>query len=298
MANGGADWQTRAREQFEELLGGIAETFRAQGAEQWNQGLRRMRAAPSEDAVAALVLELSAPFASRCAVFVFRHGAAEAVASRGFGAASIRFSPNDGAAFRAAIDSRDPVIAVAIASELSETLAQRVGTEFVERVYLFPLTVHGEVRAILFAAGDAEPAPLEFLAGMAAMQMEALTPAPVVKRSDLVGIGGAQPLAPTAKSWQDLTPELQALHLRAQRHARLRVAELRLEHGEALRRGLSNGDIYDALRQPIDQAREEFRRDYISASPTMVDYLYLELARGLAQEKDGLLGTHFPGPLV
>jgi hypothetical protein len=30
----------------------------------------------------------------------------------------------------------------------------------------------------------------------------------------------------------------------------------------------------------------------------MVDYLYLDLVRGLAQDDDHLLGPEFPGPLV
>ena len=88
------------------------------------------------------------------------------------------------------------------------------------------------------------------------------------------------------------------MHLRAQREARLRVAEIRLEHGAALRDGLEKADLYSALSEPIDSARDAFRRDYLSASPTMVDYLYLEIVRGLAQDDDRQLGPNFPGALI
>jgi hypothetical protein len=219
---------------------------------------------------------------------------------RGLGELPLALAPDEGAALRAAVETRDPVIAMGTSSEISAVLAERLGTETVERVFLFPSTVRGEVKAILFATGTVQPVPLELIAGMTAMQMEALTPPAPAKRADLIGIAGATPAALKAskRSWNDLPPGDQALHLRAQRMARLRVAEMRLEHGDAVRTGLERGRLYAELRAPIDQAREEFRKDFVKGSPTMVDYLYLELVRGLAHDNDRLLGADFPGPLV
>jgi hypothetical protein len=156
------------------------------------------------------------------------------------------------------------------------------------------------VKGVIFAAGDLRSTPLEFISGLAAMQMESLiAPAPM-KREDLISIDRAAPgggVKPRA-NWADLSSEDQALHLRAQRAARMRAAQMRLENSEAFQRGIDRGDIYGALREPIDRAREEFQRDYLRASPTMVDYLYIELVRGLASDNERLLGPGFPGPLV
>ena len=45
-------------------------------------------------------------------------------------------------------------------------------------------------------------------------------------------------------------------------------------------------------------ARESFREKHMSASPTMVDYLHLEMVRSLANDDADLLGPEYPGPLV
>jgi hypothetical protein len=277
---------------------------REQFAETLNQGLRRLRAATTPEQAAQLAVDISAPYSRNCAVFFFSDGVARAHHGRGLGAEPVEFSPNAAAAFQSAIETRDPVVAMGTPSEISAQLAARLDSENPPRVYLFPLLVRGEVKAVLFAAGvteteGASAATLELISGITAVQMEILTvPAPS-PRADLLSIGGAQPSAkPPRQSWADLSPDLQALHLRAQRLARLRVAEIRLEHGDAVRRGVQSRDLYGELREPIDRAREEFRRDFVEKSTTMVDYLYLDLVRGLAQDDDHLLGAGFPGPLI
>ncbi|MDQ2901585.1 MAG: hypothetical protein M3Y07_17580, partial [Acidobacteriota bacterium] len=126
---------------------------------------------------------------------------------------------------------------------------------------------------------------------------------PVVERPpDLVQVEGltAHPATEDRKgaAWGRLSPEDQARHLRAQRFARVKVAELRLYRADAVRDGRERGELYRALRPEIDAARAEFHRDFIEVSPTMVDYFHLELLRSLAHEDDRLLGPDYPGPLV
>jgi hypothetical protein len=99
-------------------------------------------------------------------------------------------------------------------------------------------------------------------------------------------------------SWSSLTPEEQTVHLKAQRTARVRVAQIRISESDALRKGVQTADIYGALRQSIDEAREEFRRTYVLPTPTMVDYLHLELTRSLAHDDTRLLGHDYPGPIA
>jgi hypothetical protein len=100
------------------------------------------------------------------------------------------------------------------------------------------------------------------------------------------------------RAWDDLSAEDQALHLKAQRFARVKVAEYRLFQPDAVRVGREKGDFYSELRASIDPDREKFRQEFVTPSPTMVDYFHLELIRGLAHEDERLLGPGYPGPIV
>ena len=98
--------------------------------------------------------------------------------------------------------------------------------------------------------------------------------------------------------YSDLSPDDQKLHLQAQRVARVKVAEMRLYHAEDLRKGVSETNIYGALAREIDRARAGFLQTFLSKSPTMVDYLHLEILRSLAHDDDRILGQDYPGPMV
>jgi hypothetical protein len=86
--------------------------------------------------------------------------------------------------------------------------------------------------------------------------------------------------------------------VRAQRFARVRVAELRLYQSAEVKLGRAERNLYGALRAEIDAAREEFRREHLGGCPSMVDYVHLEIVRTLANDDDTLLGGEYPGPLV
>jgi hypothetical protein len=97
-------------------------------------------------------------------------------------------------------------------------------------------------------------------------------------------------------AWDTLPAETQRMHLQAQRFARVKVAELRLYHAEAVREGRAKSDLYGTLREELDRLRAEYQKSFM-AVPTMVDYFHLELIRTLAHDDDRLLGTDYPGPL-
>lgn len=88
------------------------------------------------------------------------------------------------------------------------------------------------------------------------------------------------------------------MHLRAQRFARVQVAEMRLRDGAAVEAGRIERNLYGRLRSRIDAARVTFRQSYFAACSTMVDYLHVELVRTLAHDDADLLGKDYPGPLV
>jgi len=280
-------------------------------AESLNQILRRIRQAPSETAVLQMLAEATSAYAERVVVLAIENNpiaapiVAHVVARRDAGEGDLTFDAAAAAAIAAVIETKDPVVALASASEIPAALADALAANE-DRVYLFPLTARQEVVAILLAAGTVYAPALELLCGTAGLTMEILSPRiPVLKAlptHDLVQI--AAPVLPAGattaepRAWTDLTAEDQKLHLRAQRVARVKVAEMRLYRAEELRNGVASGSIYKALHTEIDAARSAFLQAFLSKSPTMVDYLHLELLRSLAHDDDRLLGEDYPGPMV
>ena len=122
-------------------------------------------------------------------------------------------------------------------------------------------------------------------------------PEPVAP-SQLVTIASPAPAATPDTSWHDLPAEEQQIHLRAQRFARVQVAEMRLFQADAVQTGRTQRNLYEALRQSIDAARETFRRTFFASCASMVDYFDLELTKSLANDDPDLLGKTYPGPLA
>jgi hypothetical protein len=103
---------------------------------------------------------------------------------------------------------------------------------------------------------------------------------------------------PEILSWFSLSHEDRELHLRAQRFASVQVAEIRLYQSERVKNGRAAHDLYTSLKEEVLSAREAFRRKFLNASDSMVDYLHLELVRTLANDDVELLGQDYPGPMV
>jgi hypothetical protein len=215
----------------------------------------------------------------------------------------IRFAASQAAAFAGAIESRDPVVALCSAAEVSPAVVEAFGHPPGNKAYLFPLTVDRTTVGMLYASGAVESAALELLAQASATVMEARQrPArrEAAPTPDLVNIEPASAAAPPALApdWDDLSPADRQLHLRAQRFARVQVAEMRLYRPDAVKGGRAQQDLYSALQEPIDQGREAFRQTFMTASPTMVDYFHLELVRTLANDDPNWLGGKYPGRLA
>jgi len=317
--------------ELEKSAGAIAEAERANSvrqveavrratAESLNQALRRLRQAASESETLQVISDASAPWADRVVVLSFENNQARSLSARGLQPDSFTFDIESAAAIRSVVDSkgpeaREPLVALASASEISPVLADAFSRGAPEsgiatgKAYLFPLVVRQTVVAMVIAAGEVVPAPLELLSEASGMKLELLAAPPAfapLKNAELIHIGGttvpepAVPASATAEKrrWDELSADDQKLHLQAQRVARVKVAELRLYNADELRKGIFAGDIYNALRAGIDEARTEFLQSFLSKSPTMVDYLHLEILRSLAHDDDRLLGKNYPGPMV
>jgi hypothetical protein len=86
--------------------------------------------------------------------------------------------------------------------------------------------------------------------------------------------------------------------LRAQRFARVRVAEIQLYHAAAVKNGRVARGVYAALKVQMDAAREAYREMFLTPPNGTADYLHAEFVRTLANDDAALLGPEYPGPLV
>jgi hypothetical protein len=293
--------ETRCDAQAAARVAEARERARSDAAGELNQAVRRIRRAADVEDLGATLVDTAGAFASHVALFRVEGGMARGVGMRGvpeetaerFGGLEIPLS--DAAALAGSVESGEPVVAAAAGSEVSPALADLLGHGPTDRVSLFPVAPRGRVAALLYAWGAVEGPVLELLAETAAAVWSGFVPpAP----SGLVTIAPAAPAGGPAAAWDLLSAEHRQVHLRAQRAARVRVAEMRLYQAAEVQAGRACGDIYGALRKPIDDARAALRENYFARCPNMVDYLHLELVRTLAHDDPELLGKDYPGPLV
>ena len=313
-----AEVAAQAAEAMEEAIGQErlhAETeilkARLSTAESLNQCLRRIRQTHSEEDALSILPEGTALFAQRAVVLQVENNQAVLLGARGIEKRELSFPVQSAAAIASVRESRDPAVALVSASELSRELAEALAAPDQPslKAYLFPVVARHEVVALLIACGDpVSAAAIELLSEAAGMKIEALEPPalPVVELKPLPSPELVQISSPSRpqkdggahSAWSALSAHDQKVHLQAQRVARVKVAEMRLYHGEQLRKGVAESNIYGELGNEIDRARADFLHAFLSKSTTMVDYLHLELLRSLAHDDDRLLGQDYPGPMV
>jgi hypothetical protein len=261
-------------------------------AAQLNQAVRRIRQSASREELGGVAADAAAGFAPG-AIWLRIEG--ESAASEKL---KVTIPLSQAPALKEAANTREPVVALASAGEVSELLASPDG-----RALIYPIVAAGKTAALLYASNDpaaSDPqsalqnSALELLAQVASGKWEAFEPPPVAA-APLVSI---TPAAKPANPWEALGAGEQQIHLRAQRYARVQVAEMRLRHAAAVQAGRLRRNLYASLRDPIDAARDSYRKEFFAASSSMVDYLHLELTRTLANDDGDLLGKDYPGPMV
>lgn len=280
-------------------------------ADQLNQAVRRIRQAGSHDELAATLLDAAMSFAGGAAVFTIAEGVAQGDKIRGVAAeeadgfTSLEIPLSAAPALASAVATRDPVIAATTVGEVSARLITIASHTADGRAYIYPLVVEDGVPALLYCWGPVHGAVIELLAQVSAAVWDSLVvPEPVPEPPQpelpqLITIAGVPAAAPSpASSWAALPAEEQAIHLRAQRFARVQVAEMRLNEAAAVQAGRTQRDLYGALRTRIDAARTTFRQKFFAHSSSMVDYIHVEMVRTLAHDDADLLGKDYPGPLV
>jgi hypothetical protein len=163
-----------------------------------------------------------------------------------------------------------------------------------------PVLNADRVVAVLVALGPGEAAisGIELVAGVAGLVLERRANAELaVAIQPAVKLDNSKPRrASSVPAWSDLSEDARLLHVRAQRFARTRVAEIQLARSEAARAGREQGNLYLFLKEQINVARENYRAQYMQ-DRSMLDYLHLELVNALADGEEVRLGDEYPGPL-
>ena len=277
-------------------------------AEQLNQSLRRLRQAAAREALAATLVDVARPFCNAAAVFSVSNHIVQGVSVRGLPQGddparirALEFPLAQAAALAGAVAEREPVVALSTSGEIPPALAQLFGQAPGDRVHSVPVIAGGEVKLLLYAGGVSDGAALQVLAEMAGAALETQSPAAAPAAApDLIQIQPGLPVSPITAGrpdWPALTAAQQQAHLAAQRFARVTAAELRLYRAADVKAGRQRRDLYSALKDAIDRARDAFRERFLQTCPGMLDYLHQELVRTLAHDDPEMLGPGYPGPL-
>jgi hypothetical protein len=289
--------------QFETAQARAAGDARSRVSEDLNQTARRLKQYKIDSDWYAAVLDGAARFAPEVAIFAIEEGDRFVLkGARGLVLpASLVVPAAQAAAFRNALDSGELAVALATASEVSEPVASSVP---VNRALLLPISNGARVAVLLYcAARDGTDAnALELIANMASSVLERHSRGPAHLQ-----IASAPPAAPESEEKAAAPGERAALesipepdrlqHVRAQRLARVKVAEMQLYRPEACEAGRGQKNIYLFLKREIDSARDIFRAQFLTTK-SMADYLHLELLARLAQNDNALLGADYPGQMV
>ena len=258
-------------------------------AERLAQIMRRLRQFESEKQWSNVVADAAQLASKRAIVFSINADKMRFQAARGFEGMELPEVPlQQAAAFQAAATSAEPAVALKTARELSAALVAYVGEDAATRIVVYPITTRERVAALVYAE-DADGALLDVVVTAAGAVLDGqMGRAPAASLLSITPAAG-KPF---------ITRDEEERHSRAQRFARVQVAEIRLYHSQAVKLGRTDSNLYRALKSQIDEVRQVYLEQYLKNAPNMTDYLHQEILRTLANGNSELLGPDYPGQLV
>jgi hypothetical protein len=291
-------WET-IKDQFTAARSESAQAARAQVTNDLNQLFRRLRQYRTEGEWSSAILDGVAQFVRQVALFVWHDGVLNLCGQRGFDLADNLSFPAAGlGAFETVISSKDTLVALRTPAEVGAALSS---PDLKERAHIVPILNGPRVVALLFAVGqcDIDLNGIELIASLASTVLERRSNASL--HTQIVSQSGSTtrqaPASARLPSWADLPEDQRVFHVRAQRFARVKVAEMQLSRPDACHAGRQQGNLYVFLRREIDNARDTYRRQFMTIA-SMVDYFHLELVRTAGDGDEQKLGADYPGQLV
>lgn len=139
--------------------------------------------------------------------------------------------------------------------------------------------------------------------GIPAVGMPVAAPAPAAARHAPVAeappVAAPEPArieeapAPAAGvDLESLPDELQAMHKKAKRFAKVTVQELALYKKDEVSKGRQHKDLYRRFKEEIDKSKALYDERFHKIAGHNIDYLYDELVRTLAENDASLLGDY------
>ncbi|HSU32876.1 MAG TPA: hypothetical protein VLJ11_16740 [Bryobacteraceae bacterium] len=307
------DFEAVVRSAEREVESPERQAARLQLTNELNQLLRRLRSYSNEAEWTMALNEGASRFAGESAIFAVESGALRLRAQRGLDLPHDLSVPlSSAAAFSAAMQSKDPVVALRTPAEVGEALSNG---DRRDRAHIFPIQNGSRLAAVMFAAGREriDINGLELLAGVASLALQRPENMGLHTQIAPVSVLTAVPPEPEAgqrekgnresptrerslPAWTNLPLEERDRHIRAQRFARVKVAQMEISKPEACRAGRKDSNFYLFLKREIDSARDSYRKQFMT-TPHMSDYLHLELVRTAVEGQEQKLGADYPGQL-
>ncbi len=180
--------------QAQTLYAEARELAREELAMELNLSVRCLRRSTTLEELAATLADTAAHFAG--GAIVFRVADRVAKSEKMDLAISLASAP----ALASAVETRDPVTAIATSGEVSVLLAERLGHAPEDRAYIYPIVVKDGVPAILYAWGDAQAPAVELLVQVtAATWLGMQRAAPAVQLTNIAPVPVAAPRRPKGR---------------------------------------------------------------------------------------------------
>ncbi len=239
------------------------------------------------------LLDGTARFSGRVALFVVRGNTATGWEARGFededAIKKVSLDAGQGLTARA-IQERTPAVAAAV--EFDSGFIESVGNPADGNALVVPLLVREKVPAVIYADagtgdGKLDNAAVQLLVRSAGHWLELLT-ARKAAPAEAERVVEAPPAEP------EVPPEQEEVHKKAKKFAKLLVDELKLYNQSKVAEGRAHKDLYDRLKEDIDKSRAAYEKRYGNTPAASGDYFRQAVIRILADNDESVLGSSFP----
>ncbi|HXB22452.1 MAG TPA: GAF domain-containing protein [Candidatus Solibacter sp.] len=277
-----------------------------------NAAVASIQDSTSQAEILRHLLEGTARFSSRAALFVVKGSSVNGWQGTGFqdndAIKQLSITTANGLAAKA-IQGKSPVQGPA--QEFDSVFEAGPNAPADGTCVVLPLVVKEKVAAVIYAdAGTIADNPIDMAAlnilcrvaalwleitafrkagagaGAAAVHEEALpAPSPVVAPPEP---------AVVAATMLTAAPVEDEVHKKAKRFAKLLVDEIKLYNQPKVAEGKQNRDLYERLKEDIDKSRATYQKRYGESSAAGTDYFTQELIRVLADNDISLMGGSFP----
>jgi hypothetical protein len=270
-----------------------------------NAALASIQDSTSQAEILRHLLEGTARFSSRAALFVVKGGSVNGWQGTGFqdndAIKQLNLTTANGLVAKA-IQGKSPVQGPA--QEFDSGFEAGPNAPADGNCVVLPLVVKEKVAAVIYAdAGTIADNPMDLAALNVICRFSALWLEIAAFRKAGAGAAAAHEEAPAqvpaAPPAEPVAPTVAApvedeVHKKAKRFAKLLVDEIKLYNQPKVAEGKQNRDLYERLKEDIDKSRATYDKRYGDSAVAGTDYFTQELIRILADNDVSLMGGSFP----